>query len=115
MYGIKNCSSIKKAKEWLEANRIAFDFHDYKTAGISKEKLQAWNTQVGWENLINNRGTTWRKLDDTVKEKINDEETAIELMVMNTSIIKRPVIEKAGKIAAIGFKEEEYVEKFRKI
>lgn len=112
MYGIKNCNSIKKAKDWLNGNQIAFDFHDYKTAGISKAKLQEWNGQVGWETLINKKGTTWRKLDDATKEKVNDETSAIDIMALHTSMIKRPVIENNGKIVAVGFNEEEYARKF---
>jgi Spx/MgsR family transcriptional regulator len=112
VYGIKNCDTVKKALQWLKDKNIAFDFHDYKTKGISESKLKAWSKQVGWETLLNKKGTTWRQLDDSVKEKITNESKAIVLMQDKTSIIKRPLIEKDGKVLMVGFDEGKYSEIF---
>jgi arsenate reductase (glutaredoxin) len=108
LYGIKNCDTVKKSIQWLKNRNIPFDFHDYKAKGISEEKLKEWSNQVGWESLINKKGTTWRNLDETVKENVNTESQAIVLMKEYTSIIKRPVIEEKGNIRAIGFDEGKY-------
>ena len=106
VYGIKNCDTVKKSLKWLKENNIPFDFHNYKKEGISENKLREWSKQVGWENLINRRGTTWRKLDETTKEKVIDETHAIDVMLTNTSVIKRPVIEKSGSPIIVGYDEE---------
>lgn len=108
VYGIKNCDTVKKALNWLKANNKAFEFHDYKKEGITSEKLQSWCSQVGWENLLNRRGTTWRKLDEETKNAVTDETQAMNVMLTNTSIIKRPVIEKDGKVLMVGFDEASY-------
>lgn len=112
VYGIKNCGTIKKAITWLEENNIPFQFHDYKKLSVTTDKLQEWSQQTSWENLINRKGTTWRKLDDMQKEKVKDEATAIEVLSANTSMIKRPIIEQDGKLMTIGFDVDEYAEKF---
>ncbi|MBX9851034.1 MAG: ArsC family reductase [Cytophagaceae bacterium] len=111
IYGIKNCDTVKKATDWLKKKNIAFEFHDYKTQGISEEKLKEWTKQVSWEILLNKRGTTWKKLSAAVQGKTNNEKAAVAVMRENTSIIKRPVIEKNGKIIAVGFDEKEYSNK----
>lgn len=112
VFGIKNCGTVKKATTWLNSQKIPFEFHDYKKEGISGSKLQEWISQVGIDRLINRKGTTWRKLDDAEKEKAGEEETAMALMTTHTSLIKRPIIEKNGKIMVIGFDEEDYVSSF---
>lgn len=111
MYGIPNCDTIKKAKKWLEANGVDYEFHNYKKEGITKAKLKDWCKQVDWEILLNRRGTTWRKLDDATKESIN-KTSAIDIMTEETSIIKRPVIETGDKII-VGFSEDEYKVSFK--
>ena len=111
VYGIPNCDTMKKARKWLEANNIDYDFHDYKKKGITKAKLKDWCKQTSWEVLLNRRGTTWRKLDDETKANIN-KTTAIEIMAENTSIIKRPVIEN-GDTVLVGFSEDEYKSAFK--
>ncbi|MBO9700467.1 MAG: arsenate reductase [Sporocytophaga sp.] len=111
VYGIKSCDTVKKSTEWLKGHNFEFEFHDYKSKGISKEKLREWTSQVSWEVLVNKKGTTWKKLDESVKSNIVDEVSAIELMREHTSLIKRPVIEVNGRIVAVGFKEKEYAEK----
>lgn len=111
MYGIPNCDTIKKAKKWLEANGIDYEFHDYKKKGITKAKLKDWCKQADWEVLLNRRGTTWRKLDEETKASIN-KTSAIDIMAENTSIIKRPVIE-TGDDILVGFSTDTYEAAFK--
>ena len=106
IYGIKNCDTMKKARAWLDGHGVAYDFHDYKAAGIGKEKLKAWSDQVGWETLLNRAGTTFRKLPDADKEGLN-ERKALALMLAQPSMIKRPVLEQGSKLL-VGFKPEIY-------
>ena len=110
MYGIKNCDTIKKARKWLEAEGVDYQFHDYKKEGIQKDQLITWVDQLGWEVLLNKRGTTWRKLPDDVKDNI-DESSAITVMLENTSIIKRPVLD-TGNTLLVGFSADEYAKHF---
>jgi arsenate reductase (glutaredoxin) len=108
IYGIKNCNTVKTALDWLKKKKIELEFHDYKSKGISEAKLQQWSKQVGWESLINKRGTTWRQLDEATQAKVISEAAAIALMKEKTSVIKRPLIEDNGKIVALGFDESVY-------
>lgn len=108
VYGIKNCNTVKKALDFLNTNNLAYQFHDYKKQGITKSKLETWSKQVSYETLINKKGTTWRALDETVKNSITNKKSAIDLMAEKTSAIKRPLIEKDNKIIALGFDAEEY-------
>jgi Spx/MgsR family transcriptional regulator len=108
VYGIKNCNTVKSALDWLKKNNVDFEFHDYKSKGITDSKLKSWSKQVGWESLVNRRGTTWRQLDEKIQAKITNEAAAISLMKDKTSVIKRPLIEKDGKIIALGFDEDQY-------
>ncbi|MBC7652550.1 MAG: ArsC family reductase [Deinococcales bacterium] len=108
LYGIPNCNTVKKAVDWLKKNDIIYTFHDYKKKGISEQKLQEWTIQVGWERLVNKRGTTWKTLDEALQLNINNTATAIGLMMAKTSVIKRPIIEHGNKIVAVGFDEKEY-------
>jgi arsenate reductase (glutaredoxin) len=112
MYGIKNCDTVKKARAWLDENKIAYQFHDYKTAGIDEKHLRAWLKQIDWQQLVNRSGMTWRKLSDEQKAKIVDADSAIELMLAQTSVIKRPLVAVGGKIKALGFAAEEYSQLF---
>lgn len=111
VYGIKNCNTVKLALEWLKKHNVEFEFHDYKKAGITQTKLAEWSKQVGWESLVNKKGTTWRQLDESVQKKITNEKAAIALMQEKTSVIKRPLIEKNGKVILLGFAEDEYKKK----
>ena len=106
LYGIPNCDTIKKARKWLKDNGIDYEFHDYKKLGVPEKELKTWVKQVGWEVLLNKRGTTWRKLDDSIKDSV-DEKSAIKLMIDNPSIIKRPVLVNE-KLLLVGFKEDDY-------
>jgi arsenate reductase len=108
VYGIKNCNTVKKAIDWMNAHKIIYEFHDYKKSGISEDKLTSWCHQKGWEALLNKKGTTYRALEDQVKNSIVSEKEAIKLMLDKNSIIKRPVVEQSGKIIAIGFDEDNY-------
>jgi arsenate reductase len=112
IYGIKNCDTMKKARAWLDQHRVAYDFHDYKAAGIERAKLQGWAKKAGWETLLNRAGTTFRKLPD--KDKAGLTETkAIALMLDQPSMIKRPVLELSGGRLLIGFKPEAYSDAVR--
>jgi len=113
VYGIPNCNTVKKATDWLKSTGHDFEFHDYKKNGITAEKLHQWAREVGWEKLVNKKGTTWRSLLPAQQEKITDEQTAIELMIEKPSVIKRPVIENGKKIL-VGFDEEEYAKLLKK-
>ena len=106
IYGIKNCDTMKKARAWLDAHGVAYAFHDYKTAGIAKDKLKQWSDALGWEMLLNRAGTTFRKLSDGDKEGLN-ERKALALMLAQPSMIKRPVLDFGGKLL-VGFKPEVY-------
>lgn len=104
IFGIKNCDTMKKAFAWLEANGIACDFHDYKKSGIDAATLERWEKTLGWETLLNRRGTTWRKLDEATQASV-DRASALRLMQAQPSLIKRPVLEQ-GKTLLCGFDAE---------
>jgi arsenate reductase len=106
IYGIKNCDTMKKARRWLESNKIAHHFHDYKASGIDKATLEGWVKRLGWQPLLNRSGTTFRKLSAADKEDIT-EKKAVALMLEQPSIIKRPVLDAKGRLT-VGFKPEEY-------
>jgi len=108
VFGIPNCDSVKKARKWLEANNIDYEFHDFKKAGLEKETLSNWISLAGWEALLNRRGTTWRNVPPETRDKI-DENVAVELMLKTPSIIKRPVIRVSNNIL-VGFNPEQYAE-----
>jgi arsenate reductase (glutaredoxin) len=103
---------MKKAFAWLDGHGVRYDFHDYKTAGIDVARLKDWSKQVGWEVLLNTRGTTWRKLSPTQQANL-DETKALKLMSENPSLIKRPVLEN-GNALLVGFVPERYIEAFKK-
>jgi len=102
IYGIKNCDTMKKTFAWLDANGLAYVFHDYRKSGISAELLARWCDKLGWQALINTRGTMWRKLDPA-KRAVSDADGAIALMVAHPSLIRRPVIETASGDILAGF------------
>jgi Spx/MgsR family transcriptional regulator len=106
IYGIKNCDTMKKARSWLEEHGVDYRFHDYKAEGIDREHLDRWTHEAGWETVLNRAGTTFRKLPDEDRADMT-EEKAIALMLAQPSMIKRPVLEKDGKLL-IGFKPEIY-------
>jgi arsenate reductase (glutaredoxin) len=110
LYGIKACDTMKKARSWLEGRGVAFAFHDYKVAGIDRDRLESWVKTAGWETLLNRSGTTFRKLPDADRADL-DEAKAIGLMLAQPSMIKRPVLETGG-VLLIGFKPEAYAKAF---
>ncbi len=106
LYGIKACDTMKKARTWLEEKVIGFEFHDYKTQGIDRDSLNRWCTEHGWEVVLNRAGTTFRKLDDASKADL-DQAKAVELMLAQPSMIKRPVLD-LGDRTLVGFKPDLY-------
>ncbi|MGV6473340.1 ArsC family reductase [Azotobacter vinelandii] len=106
LYGIKACDTMKKARAWLDAQGVAYRFHDYKSAGIDRAHLEKWCAEHGWQVVLNRAGTTFRKLDDTQKADL-DQARAIELMLAQPSMIKRPVLD-LGERSLVGFKPELY-------
>ena len=107
IYGIKNCDTIKKARSWLDKNGIEYTFHDYKTAGIDRDRLERWANKVGWETLLNRAGTTFRKLSEKDKGNLSAAK-AIGLMLKQPSMIKRPVLDVGGGRLMVGFDPEAY-------
>lgn len=112
VYGIPNCNTVKKAQDWLKQNKVDYTFHDFKKAGITESKLKEWTKRVGWQALVNKKGTTWRQLDAKVQESIVDETSAIALMLEKSSVIKRPVVETAKNVV-LGFDEVVYQQEFK--
>jgi|TARA_B110000259_G_C13783741_1_gene309716 arsenate reductase len=106
VYGIKNCDTIKKARNWLSDNGIDYHFHDFRADGIDAATIEQWIAQAGWETVLNRRGTTWRKLDPSIQAATTSENVAA-LLVEHPAMIKRPVLDVAGVIN-IGFKAEQY-------
>ena len=111
IYGIKNCDTMKKARAWLDKQGVDYAFHDYKTAGIDRERLERWSKKVGWDTLLNRAGTTFRKLSDKDKQAI-DEKKAVALMLAQPSMIKRPVLDLGGGKLLVGFKPDQYKSAF---
>ena len=111
LYGIPNCNTVKKARQWLTEHHIDFAFHDFKKQGVSTEQLQAWIDAVGLDKLINRQGTTWRGLSDELKTQAATPAGAIAVLQAQPSIIKRPVLERPGK-TSVGFNEAAWNEEF---
>ena len=112
IYGIKNCDTMGKTRAWLNKKAVAYDFHDYKSKGIERVKLDGWVKKAGWETLLNRAGTTFKKLPDKEKEGLT-EKKAITLMLAQPSMIRRPVLELSSGRLLIGFKPEEYAAAFK--
>ena len=102
LYGIPNCDTVKKARAWLNAQGLAHEFHDFKKAGVPADRLAVWESELGWEKLLNRQGTTWRKLDQAEQAGAVDAASAQALMRAQPSLIKRPVVE-WGNRSTIGF------------
>ena len=112
LFGIKNCDTVKKARRWLADNNLEFQFHDFRQDGLDRETIEQWLQSVDWEILLNKRGTTWRKLDDPRKEQL-DHTVAVDLMLENPTLIKRPVLV-TEQACMVGFKEADYTTLFGK-
>lgn len=107
LYGIPNCTTVKKARDWLARRAHDVVFHDFKKQGVDAAWLRKVTAQTGWQALVNTRGTTWRKLSDTEKAAVTDESSAIALMQAQPSVIKRPLLERDGRYH-LGFAEDQY-------
>jgi arsenate reductase len=110
LFGIPNCNTVKKARDWLTANNFAYEFHDFKKSGVTQALLETWLTQQPWEKLVNRAGMTWRNLTDAEKAAVINAPSAIKLMLEKSSVIKRPVLVKDEKIICLGFTEAVYKE-----
>ena len=106
VYGIKNCSTMKKAFDWLDGQGVTYDFHDYKKAGITRDRLAAWAERLGWQTLLNTRGTTWRKLPPELQADM-DLSKALDLMLAQPSLVKRPILDTGSQLLA-GFDAHAY-------
>ena len=111
VYGIKNCDTVKKARKWLESEGIEYHFHDYRVDGLDIEQLKAWVEELGWEAMLNKRSTTWRQLDQAVKDSL-DKASATQVMIDNPTIIKRPLLD-TGTARILGFKDTQYAAALR--
>lgn len=110
LYGIANCDTVRKARKWLSENAVDYRFHDFRKDGLEEIRLRAWVAELGWETLLNRRGTTWRKLPEAVRQGV-DEESAIAIMLAQPAIIKRPVLD-LGNARRLGFTADAYRELF---
>jgi Spx/MgsR family transcriptional regulator len=108
LYGIANCDTVKRARAWLEDNRHAYVFHDFRKQGVPADRLGAWIARVGWEALLNRRGTTWRRLDEATRNAVADARSARALMLAQPSVIRRPVVEWPGGELTVGFDAGEW-------
>jgi arsenate reductase len=106
LYGIKNCDTVKKARKWLENHAIDYQFHDFRTDGLTPEIINNWFEAVDWESLVNRRSTSWRQLNDSRKEGLN-QQSAATLLLENPTLIKRPVLD-TGREILVGFSAEHY-------
>ena len=110
LYGIPNCDTVKKSRAWLDERQIAYQFHDFKKQGVPDDALAQWTTALGWEPLVNKKGTTWRKLGAAEQAAVVDTATAIALMQRHASVIKRPVAvnaaAKTGSQTTVGYSPE---------
>lgn len=113
LYGILNCDTVRKARAWLDANGIAYTFHDFKKAGLDAGLIKTWLKDIPWDTLLNRKGTTWRSLSDARKADITDSDSAGALMVELPSIVKRPVLQTSGQPVQVGFSEARYQQIFK--
>ena len=103
VYGIPNCDTVKKVRAWLAANGVAYEFHDFKKLGVPQAQLDNWLKQMGWQHLVNRKGTTWRALETQVQAGVVDSASAKRLILLNSSLIKRPVVHWRGGQITVGF------------
>jgi arsenate reductase len=113
LYGIQNCDMVKKARRWLDARGITYRFHDFRRDGLDEKRLARWTRQLGWETLLNRRGTTWRQLPAAQRERIADDAGAMAAMLDHAALVKRPVLEGDG-VLEVGFNAESYAALFKK-
>jgi arsenate reductase (glutaredoxin) len=108
LYGIPNCDTVKKSRAWFDAQGIAYTFHDFKKQGVPQSELSTWIKALGWEALVNKKGTTWRTLDAAAQAAVKDDASAMALMLAQPSVIKRPVVDRAGKLS-VGYVPETWL------
>lgn len=108
VFGIANCDTVKKTRRWLTEHGISYAFHDFKKLGVSAQQLSGWIAAVGWEPLLNRKGTTWRQLDDASRAAVVDASTASALMLAHSSVIKRPVVVWPSGQVTVGFDESRW-------
>jgi Spx/MgsR family transcriptional regulator len=106
LYGISNCDTIRKARRWLDAHHVDYRFHDVRRDGLERQTLRGWIAELGWENLLNRRGSTWRTLPEAVRAGI-DARAAEKIMLQHPASIKRPLLAHDGDLL-LGFREQEY-------
>ncbi|MBO9613829.1 MAG: ArsC family reductase [Dyadobacter sp.] len=115
LYGIPNCDTIKKARTWLDKNKVAYQFYDYRKDGISPEKVSSWFSEFPWDKVLNKASTTWKELSEEEKATVTDAQSAAKLLSSNPTAIKRPVIEdENGKALTLGYNEKIYEETYLK-
>lgn len=110
VYGIPNCDTVKKARTWLSEQGVDFAFHDFKKQGVPETQLDHWLQALGWETLVNRKGTTWRGLDEATKAAVVDDTSARALLLQHVSVVKRPVVEWPSGKVSVGFKPEAFAE-----
>lgn len=109
LYGIPNCDTVKRARNWLDEHGVAYEFHDFKKQGVPEAELDQWLRKPGWEALVNRRGTTWRRLDDETRAKVVDARSARVVLLAYPSLIKRPVVNwGAGTGVTTGFDADQW-------
>jgi Spx/MgsR family transcriptional regulator len=113
VYGISNCTTVKKARAWLETHGIDYEFHDFRKQGVDNELVNGWLRQVGWQKLLKKTGPTWGQLPDKVKASVIDDASALKLMLEKPNVIRRPVLEQRGRVLATGFEEAVYTNIFK--
>lgn len=110
LYGIKNCDTVKKSRDWLAKNNIEYRFHDFRVDGLDKVQVNSWIAEIGLDILVNKRSTTWKELDEKIKENFSEKNAAL-IIAENPTLIKRPLLD-TGKQKHVGFKETEYARIF---
>jgi len=113
LYGIKNCDTVKKARRWLDEHGVAYRFHDFRVDGLDEKRLARWTKELGWETLLNRRGTTWRQLPEAQRNRAGDAAGAVAVMRTHVALIKRPVLESGGALR-VGFNADDYAALLKK-
>lgn len=108
LYGIKNCDTVKKARRWLDEQQVPYRFHDYRSDGFDADLLQRFIDRLGWQPLLNTRGTTWRKLSDQQRAEADNARSAAALMLNQPAVIKRPLLQAADGRLLLGFSPQDY-------
>jgi Spx/MgsR family transcriptional regulator len=108
LFGIKNCDTVKKAKRWLDDQQVDYAFHDFRADGLSRQQVEQWVGELGWETLVNKRSTTWKGLDSATRDSLNDD-SVVDIILENPTLIKRPLLD-TGSSRHVGFKADHYAE-----